>query len=449
MAHRFEKLVAEYGPVISLREGSQVIIVIGRMDAAAEIMEKEGGALVDRPRSIALGEIMSGGMRMIMMSGGERFRRLRKAMHAHLQPKAAVEYQDMQSDAGKEVILDILNDPKNHVRHVQRYAASVILRVTYGKSTPTSNDDPEVVRLQEEFKHIQAVVVPGTFLVDRIPFLRYVPGYGRVLREYHEFELSLFRDQLARVTDDMSKGEAGPSFGRRLLENIHEHRLSGDEMAYLCGALFTAGTDTTAVGITTLILTAACHPEAQARVQEEIDAVVGKDRAPTFEDWNQLPQLQAFISEALRWRPAAPVGFAHRATKDIIWRGQCIPAGATVYGCHWAISRDPIAFPDPERFDPQRWLDPNGELRTDIHFYAYGFGRRVCPGLHVANRSLYINLALLMWSFRILERPDAPIDVNGFTAAVVSRAPPFEADFVPRMEEKKLREIMENTHYIG
>jgi hypothetical protein len=84
-----------------------------------------------------------------------------------------------------------------------RYAASVILRVTYGKSTPTSNDDPEVVRLQEEFKHIQAVVVPGTFLVDRIPFLRYVPGYGRVLREYHEFELSLFRDQLARVTDDM------------------------------------------------------------------------------------------------------------------------------------------------------------------------------------------------------------------------------------------------------
>jgi cytochrome P450 len=83
-------------------------------------MEKEGGALVDRPRSIALGEIMSGGMRMIMMSGGERFRRLRKAMHAHLQPKAAVEYQDMQSNAAKEAILDILNDPKNHVRHVQR-----------------------------------------------------------------------------------------------------------------------------------------------------------------------------------------------------------------------------------------------------------------------------------------------------------------------------------------
>ncbi|KAF9223306.1 cytochrome P450 [Gyrodon lividus] len=445
MAHTFANWVAEYGPVMSLRAGSHVIIVIGRLDAATEIMEKEGAALADRPRSIAFGEIVSGGMRMLMTRSGERFRRLRKAVHTHLQPKAAEAYQYTQNDTAKEVILDILNDPKHHVEHVQRYAASVILRVTYGKSTPTSNDDPEIVRLNENIKHLRVSSRPGVFLVDRIPLLRYVPGYGRVLREYHEFELALFRDQLGRVRDDMSRNEAGPSFGRTLLENIQDHRLSDDEMAYLAGGLFSAGTDTTAVGITTLIVAAACHPEAQARVQEEIDVVVGKDRAPTFEDWSQLPQLHAFISEALRWRPIVSIGFWHRATEDIIWRGQCIPAGATVLGCHWAISRDPVAFPDPEKFDPQRWLDPNGQLRTDMRFYTYGFGRRVCPGLHVANRSLYINLALLLWSFRIVERPDAPIDANAFTDAVISCAAPFEADFVPRMEEKKLREMMEEA----
>ncbi|KIK94478.1 hypothetical protein PAXRUDRAFT_827945 [Paxillus rubicundulus Ve08.2h10] len=443
MAHTLENWVAKYGPVMSLRQGSQVIVVIGRIDAAIEIMEKEGGTLVDRPRSIAFGEIMSGGMRMLMVPSGERFRRLRKAIHTHLQPKAAEAYQDIQSDAAKEAILDILNNPKDHARHVQRFTASVILRVTYGKSTPTSNDDPEIVRLEEDLRHLRAVSRPGTFLVDRIPLLQYVPGYGRVLREYHEFELSLFRDQLGRVADDMSRNEAGPSFGRTLLENIHKHRLSGDEMAYLCGSLFSAGADSTAVGITTLVLAAACHPEAQARVQEEIDAVVGKDRAPTFEDWSQLPQLHAFISEGLRWRPVSPIGFAHRATKDIIWRGQCIPAGATVFGSHWPISRDPVAFPDPEKFDPQRWLDPSGQLRPDVRFFTYGFGRRACPGLHVANRSIYISLALLLWSFRIAEPPDAPIDVNGFTDAVSSRALPFEVEFVPRMKEQKLMEIME------
>jgi hypothetical protein len=126
-----------------------------------------------------------------------------------------------------------------------------------------------------------------------------------------------------------------------------------------------------------------------------------------------------------------------------------------------------LISPNPETFDPQRWLDPNGDLRTDIHFYNCGFGRRdvfvcvsifsrsnstsvhtvfklnkTCPGLHIANRSLYINSALLLWSFRILERPDALIDANGFTDSIITRAPPFEAEFVPRMEEKKLREIM-------
>ncbi|KAF9223307.1 cytochrome P450 [Gyrodon lividus] len=437
--------VEEHGPVMSLRQGSQVIIIIGRLDAATEIMEKEGGALSDRPRSIAFGEIMSNDMRLLVMGSGERFRRLRKAVHTHLQPRAAEAYQDMQMDTARVVILDILNDPKHHVEHARRYAAAVILRLIYGKSTPTAHDDPEVVRIRGAVSNFQAVLHPGAFLVDRIPLLRYVPGYGRVLREYHEFELALFRDQLGRVRDDMSRNEAGPSFGRTLLENIHDHRLSDDEMAYLAGGLLGAGFDTTAAGITTLVMTAACHPEAQARVQEEIDAVVGKDRAPTFEDWSQLPQLHAFVSEALRWRPIVSIGFSHRATKDIIWRGQCIPAGATVFGCHWAISRDPIAFPDPETFNPQRWLDSNGQLRTDMRFYTFGFGRRVCPGLHVANRSLYINLALLFWSFRIVERPDARIDVNAFTDSIISRPVPFEVDFVPRMEEKWLREMMKES----
>ena len=64
----------------------------------------------------------------------------------------------------------------------------------------------------------------------------------------------------------------------------------------------------------------------------------------------------------------------------------------------------------------------------------------VCPGLHFANRSLYINLALLLWSFRIVERPDTPIDVNAYTDTTVSISVPFDVEFVPRIEENRLRE---------
>lgn len=64
--------------------------------------------------------------------------------------------------------------------------------------------------------------------------------------------------------------------------------------------------------------------------------------------------------------------------------GLCIPKGTRIYGNIWSIARDPEYFPDPETFDPLRWIDANGKLRDDMKSYPFGFGRRVCPGLHVA-----------------------------------------------------------------
>ncbi|KAF8549342.1 cytochrome P450 [Imleria badia] len=446
--------VSKYGPVITLRQGSHIAIIIGRVDAVAEIMEKEGSAIADRPHSIAAGEILSKGLRFSLLRSGERLRRYRKAAHTHLQPEAARAYQEMQLEHARNVIIDILNDPKNHRAHVRRFSASVTLRLTYGKSTPTSNDDPEVVRIHKASKNFQRTMRPGAYLVDRIPLLKWIPGYGRELKEYHNFEIQLYRDQLDRVRSEMETNRGGNSLVKMLLENTNEHRLSRDEMAYLAGNLFGAGTDTSAVAITNMILAAACYPEAQRRVQKELDMVIGKDRTPTWEDSESLPQVHAYVLETLRWRPVTPTGaltvlatgVPHRATQDIVWRGQLIPAGATVIGCHWAISRDPEAFPDPEKFDPQRWIDGNGRLRNNMSSYPYGFGRRICPGRHVANKSLYINLALLLWAFRIVERPDAPIDPNDYnTDTLVAHVAPFDVEFIPRIEAGELKEMMSES----
>ena len=71
---------------------------------------------------------------------------------------------------------------------------------------------------------------------------------------------------------------------------------------------------------------------------------------------------------------------------------------------------------------------------------------RVCPGQHVANESLKINLAFLLWSFRIVERPDAPIDVNAYTdTIIVTHAAPFDVEFIPRIEEGRLKEMMSES----
>ncbi|KAG2357454.1 cytochrome P450 [Suillus spraguei] len=444
IAHTLADLVQTYGPIVSFRQGSQVTIVLGSVEAATDIMEKEGGSLVDRPRSIAAGEMLSNGMRIVLARSGELFRRLRKAVHTHLQPKVAETYRDIQREDAMDFILDMLNDPKNHQDHAYRFAISVIIRVLYGKSTPTTNTDPEVVRIRKVAGQFHSTIRPGAYLVDRVPLLRYLPGYGKQLEEWHHEELGLFRHQLGRVKSDVDQNIAGSSFTKTLLENTQGHRLSTDEMSYLAGSLFVAGSHTTSIGITAFIMAAACNPLAQAKVHEELDMVIGSDRAPTFQDSSSLPQLHAFLLEALRWRPIVRIGFPHCATKDIFWRGYCIPKGATVYGCHWIISHDPIAFPDPEQFNPQRWLDSEGRIKdnTTSKLIIYGFGRRVCPGRHLANNSLYITLALLLWSFRIAQRPDAPINTHAFSDMVVPYAAPFEIDLIPRMNVAKLREMM-------
>lgn len=75
---KFEEWTKEYGPVFSLKQGFQTIIVIGRVQAAIDIMEKEGASLVDRPQNIAAGETLSGGMRVLLTPAGERFKKMRR-----------------------------------------------------------------------------------------------------------------------------------------------------------------------------------------------------------------------------------------------------------------------------------------------------------------------------------------------------------------------------------
>jgi len=446
-SQQFAEWINTYGPIISLRIGpGKLMVIIGRHQESYDIMEKEGGLLADRPRAVAAGEILSRGLRMILAPAGEQFRRLRKAAHTHLQAKAAESYAPIQMDAARDVILDILDNPKGHQAAANRYAASVILRVMYGKSTPTATNAPEIIVVHKMLKRFQMLMRPGAFLIERFPILKYVPGYTTELEEWRREESQVFHDQLNRVSRELTTGEAGPSFARYLLENQSSHKLSDEEMAYLAGSLFGAGSDTTAVAIMYVVMASACYPKAQEKVQEQLDIVVGRDRAPTFDDYNSLPQIEAFMLECLRWRPVTTLGFAHCASADIVYKGMCIPEGAIVFGNHWAISRDPIVYPNPDQFDPERWLNSEGKIRDDLKFPSYGFGRRICPGRHIADRSIFINTALLLWSFKITQDPEDPIDEMGFVDGVIAHPKPFIARFKPRFgDEASLRDAM--AHY--
>ncbi|KAF8632721.1 hypothetical protein AX15_001718 [Amanita polypyramis BW_CC] len=429
---KFEEWTQEYGPVFSLRQGFNTIVVVGRLQAAMDIMEKEGSNTADRPRIIAAGETLSGGMRLLMTPAGERFKKMRRALHAYLQPKIVSSYGTLMRGRAKQLLLDIFDNPARHQDHAKRYAASVVMLLAYGV-LPKGCDDPDIQAVNNCLTVLGNNMRPGIWMVDYWPFLRFIPGYLKEMQDGHVKELGLFKRKLFEVRDKMAYGEElSNCFGKYLLERQKELELSDGETAYLAGSMFGAGSDTTASAISVCIMAAACYPEAQRQVQEELDRVVGRDRVPTLADMNVLPRTHAYVLESFRWRPVTAGGFPHRATKEIIWKNYRIPKGATVIGNVWAVGRDPQYFPDPERFDPQRWLDKEGKIREDLKSFSFGFGRRVCPGMHIATGSIFLNTALILWAMTIKSDPAFPIDPLAFSESANAHPLPFKVVFEPR-----------------
>ncbi|KAK0478957.1 cytochrome P450, partial [Armillaria novae-zelandiae] len=294
----FEKWTQEYGPVFSFRQGLKTI-------AAVDIMEKEGAALADRPRSIAAGETLSGGMRVLLTPAGERFKKMR----------SVASYSPILMKTARQNMLDIVQDPERHQDHAKRYAAAVVMALAYGK-VPPSYEDPEVQSVNRCLTRLGLTMRAGAWRVDIFPLLEFVPGYLKPLKDGHAEELGLFKSLLHEVRDQIARGDEVPSsFGKYLIERQEEYQLNDDETAYLAGSMFGAGSDTTASAISVAVMAATCYPETQKKVQEELDAVIGKDRHA----FDILPQTMAFVLESFRWRPVTSGGFPHKATRDIIW----------------------------------------------------------------------------------------------------------------------------------
>lgn len=448
---KFEEWTQEYGPVFSLRQGfSTNVIVIGRMQAAIDIMEKEGSVTVDRPLSISAGETLSGGMRVLLTPAGERFKKMRKALHAALQPKSITEYAPVLMKTAKQHIFDILENPEKHQDHAKRYSAGVVMALAYG-TVPESYQDPDVQAVIRCLTRLGNTLRPGIWKVDVYPWLRYVPGYLRELEEGHREELGLFKRKLFEVKAKMDAGQQlPPSFGKYLLEQQSSLGLTFDETSYLAGSMFGAGSDTTASAISITVMACARYPEEHQKVKDELDAVIGRERPPTLADQPLLPLTHAFVLETFRWRPVSAGGFAHKSTRDIVWQNYLIPKGSTVLGNVWSVGRDPQYFPEPERFNPSRWINDKGQLKEDMKSYSFGFGRRVCPGQHMAAASVFLNTALFQWTFNIRPHPDGPkIDEWAFTESANTHPLPFRVLFEPRFEGGKAEGVREAFEEYG
>ncbi|KAG9079140.1 hypothetical protein FS749_008790 [Ceratobasidium sp. UAMH 11750] len=173
-------------------------------------------------------------------------------------------------------------------------------------------------------------------------------------------------------------------------------------------------------------------PEVQKKAHEEIDTAVGSERLPTMDDRAHLPYVERLIQEVLRWRPIFPNGLPHVCYQDDIYKGYRIPKGAKIFANIWAISRNPEVYKDPEVFDPDRFLDPSVPPSP-----TFGFGRRLCPGIHYAGSSLFIFIVSILAAFNIEMAKDEQGNSvvpgpEGELKTVIFQPVPFKLRLTPR-----------------
>jgi cytochrome P450 len=257
-------------------------------------------------------------------------------------------------------------------------------------------------------------------------------------------------DHWLRAKNSLKDGTAHPSFSADLARYQEKEGFSDAQAGYITGTLLEAGSDTTSSTLYGFVQAMVLFPEVQKKAQAEIERVVGHDRLPTMEDEPKLQYIRGCMKESMRWMPTTILGAVpHAVTEDDHYMGYLIPKGAGIMNNVYAINNDPKRFPNPRKFDPERYKDDfqtmaeaaiNPDASKRDHF-TFGAGRRICPGMHVAERSLFLGISRMLWAFDF-----APaLDENGrevlpdpekLTQGFVCMPEPFPCRITPRSKER-------------
>lgn len=177
--------------------------------------------------------------------------------------------------------------------------------------------------------------------------------------------------------------------------------------------LLTAGIETTALALSWIFHEIARHPEVERRLVAELDEVLG-GRPVAAEDVARLTYSHQVVDEVLRMYP---IWFLmRRATEDVDLGGERIPEGAEVIVSPHALHLDPNSYPDPERFDPDRWSPERAGDVPKGAFIPFGAGKRQCVGNVFAQTEIVITVATVLARWRLVPVPERPVRVK-FTSA--------------------------------
>ncbi|XP_004694193.1 PREDICTED: cytochrome P450 2B11-like [Condylura cristata] len=437
----FLKLRDKYGDVFMVYLGPRPVVMLCGTEAIREALVDNADCFSGRGKIAMIEPIFQD--YGVVFSNGERWKVLRRFSLATMKDfgmgKRNVE-ERIQEEA--QCLVKELHKTKgallDPIFYFHSITANIICSIVFGKRF--DYEDPEFLRLLDLFYRSFALIssLPGQLFELFSDFLKYFPGTHRTVYN-HLQEINAFicrsvekhretldpsdpRDFIDTYLLRMEKEKSNPK------SEFHQKNLIITLLS-----LFFAGTETTSTTLRYGFLLMLKYPHVRERVQKEIDQVIGSNRSPNLNDRAKMPYTDAVIHEVQRFGDLLPIGVPHIVTQDTHFRGYIIPKGTEVFPILNSALNDPRYFEKPEVFNPDHFLDANGELKKTDAFMPFSIGKRVCLGEGIARTELFLFFTTILQNFTV-DGPVAPedIDLTPKECGVGKLPPIYQIRFMPR-----------------
>nr|AGT57831.1 cytochrome P450 18a1 [Leptinotarsa decemlineata] len=422
----YQDLAKKYGPIFSVRLGSQLCVVLSDPKQIREVFRKE--EFTGRPTNEFTNIL--GGYGVINIAG-DLWKQQRRYLHASFR-RFGMSYFNARKDLMEKRIMDEVNSCIGYLRTIggkpvdtSEVFAVNVSNVICGMmmSVKFSHNDVQFIRfmnlIEEGFRLFGSLEV-----ANFIPTLRILPFcFGGVVAKIEQNRAEMAEYMQEKIDDhkktfdpgnprdllDMYVNDVSLAMKEGNVDRLFHGKDPDRQIQQIIGDLFSAGMETIKSSLQWSILFMLHYPDEMKAVQEELDEVVGRGRLPALDDISYLPITNATLNEILRIANIVPLGTTHAPTRVIKLGKYTLPKHAQVVPLLHYVHMNPDLWDEPEKFNPSRFISSVGKLLNPECFLPFGEGRRKCLGEVMARMEIFLFFSSILHSFDLSVPEDHPL----------------------------------------
>ncbi|KAG5392059.1 hypothetical protein IGI04_022022, partial [Brassica rapa subsp. trilocularis] len=415
LPHRsFADLSRTYGPIMHLKFGCLNTVILTSPEAAREVLRTHDQTLSGRKSPNAVRSISHNKVSVAWIHPSlARWRLLRKLSVTHVFSPLRIEATKALRMKKVQELVSFMDENSKREEAVDISRASFITTLNIISNILFSVDLGSYDSEKSNGFHdsvIGAMEAAGSpDLANFFPFLEFLNLQGNTKRfQFCTDNLfKVFREFIDIKTAEKSlRNDPKYASNRDFLDALldltvgDEAELDYNDIEHLLLDMFVGGTDTNSSTLEWAMAELLTNPTTMAKAQAEIEQMIGLNGFSQEPDISELPYIQAVVKETFRLHPPVPFLLPREAETDVEIFGYLVPKDAQVLVNVWAIGRDPGVWENPTRFEPERFLGKEIDVKgKDYELTPFGAGRRICPGLPLAVKMVSLMLVSLIYSF--------------------------------------------------